>query len=70
MDLCPHVHLVIFFSHMRGKLEEKLVNEDNARCRGEFKLAVYDQYTLPSLRYNLSVHSFHKTHLGSLDMLA
>ena len=59
-----------YLSHMRDKLEEKLVNVDNAKCRGEFKLAVYERYALPSLRYHLSVHTLHKTHLDSLDMLA
>ena len=38
-----------YFSHMREKLEEKLVNVDNAKCRGEFKLAVYERYALRSL---------------------
>ena len=46
------------------------MNVDNAKCRGEFKLAVYERYALPSLRYHLSVHTLHKTHLASLDMLA
>ena len=59
-----------YLSHMRDKLEEKLVNVDNAKCRGEFKLAVYERYALPSLRYHLSVHTLHKTHLDSLDMLS
>ena len=58
------------FSHLKEKLEEKLANVDKAKCRGEFKLAVYERYALPSLRYHLSVHSLHKTHLDSLDMLA
>ena len=30
----------------------------------------WKRYALPSLRYHLSVHSLHKTHLDSLDMLA
>ena len=46
------------------------MNVDNAKCRSEFKLAVYDRYALPSLRYHLSVHTLHKTHLDSLGMLA
>ena len=67
--LCSHAHPVTTF-HTTDKLKEKLVNVDNAKCRSEFKLAVYDRYALPSLRYHLSVHTLHKTHLDSLGMLA
>ena len=38
--------------------------------RGEYKLAVYDRYLLPSMRYNLSIHTIHQTHLETLDMTA
>ena len=57
------------FSHLREKLEEKLMNVDKAKCRGEFKLAVYERYALPSLRYHLSVHSLHKTHLDFFSIV-
>ena len=33
-------------------------------------MAVYTRYALPSLRYHLTVHSLHKTHLDELDLLA
>ena len=38
--------------------------------RPEYKLAVYTRYVLPSLRYHLTVHTVHKTHLDELDLLA
>ena len=38
--------------------------------RGEFKVAIYTRYLLPSLRFHLSVHSIHKTHLDKLDHTA
>ena len=58
-----------YFKVMKSKMEEKLSNIDNAKCRGEYKLAVYERYALPSMRYHLSVHNLHKVHLESLDML-
>ena len=58
-----------YFREMKSKMEEKLSNIDNAKCRGEYKLAVYERYALPSMRYHLSVHNLHKAHLESLDML-
>ena len=38
--------------------------------RGEFKVAIYTRYALPSLRYHLTVHTMHKTHLEELDLTA
>ena len=55
---------------MRDKLKEKLTNIDMAKCRGEYKLAVYEQYALPAMRYHLSVHSLHNVYLDALDILA
>ena len=58
-----------YFREMKQKMEEKLSNIDKAKCRGEYKLAVYERYALPSMRYHLSVHNLHKVHLDALDML-
>ena len=55
---------------MKTKLTEKLTNIDKAKCRGEFKLAVYERYALPSMRYHLSVHTLHNVHLDEMDMLS
>lgn len=52
------------------KLDKKLANLDKSRVRGEYKLAVYTRYVLPAMRYHLTVHSVHKTHLDQLDMVA
>ena len=51
-------------------LETKLNNLHEASVRSEYKIAIYDRYLLPSLRYHFSIHSVHKTHLDKLDMSA
>ena len=38
--------------------------------RGEYKVAINSRYVLPSLRFHLSVHNVHQTHLDKLDHLA
>ena len=55
---------------LQAKLESKLSNLDKAEVRGEYKVAVYTRYALPSLRFHLSVHNIHKTHLAQLDATA
>ena len=55
---------------MYGILEDKLKHLDEASVRNEYKIATYDRYLLPSLRYHLSIHTVHQTHLNKLDMLA
>ena len=59
------------FKYLNKLLLEKLENLDS-KCavRGEYKLATYTRYLLPSLRFHLSVHSIHKTHLDKLDHTA
>ena len=56
---------------LKEKLTEKMDNLDK-KCvvRGEFKVATYSRYILPSLRFHLSVHDLHRTHLDVLDQLA
>ena len=59
-------HLIV----LREKLSSKLNNLDKILVRPEYKLAVYTRYVLPALRYHLTVHTVHKTHLDELDLLA
>ena len=58
------------FNFLNSKLEKKLSNLDSTEVRGEFKAAVYQRYILPSMRFYLSVHNIHQTHLMALDHLA
>ena len=62
----PQDHLAF----LKEKLSTKLVNLDKTLVRPEFKIAIYTRYALPSLRYHLTVHTMHKTHLEELDMVA
>ena len=55
---------------LKGKLSSKLENIEKLVVRAEYKVAVYARYALPSLRYHLTVHTVHKTHLEELDLLA
>ena len=58
------------FSFLRDKMEEKLTNLDQVNVKGEYKVATYSRYVLPSLRFHLSVHNIHQCHLESLDLMA
>ena len=58
------------FNFLNSKLEKKLSNLDSTEVRGEFKAAVYQRYILPSMRFHLSVHNIHQTHLMALDHTA
>ena len=58
------------FDLLENMLKKKLSNLDNCSVRGEYKVAIYSRYLLPSLRFHLSVHSIHQTHLDKLDHLA
>jgi hypothetical protein len=51
-------------------LSTKLKHLDEVSVRNEYKIATNDRYLLPSLRYHLSIHNIHKTHLDQLDMVA
>ena len=62
----PQDHL----KFLMDKLNTKLNNLNNTKVRGEYKVAVMDRYLVPSMRYHLTVHSVHKTHLEQLDQLA
>ena len=56
----PQDHLAF----VKEKLSTKLVNLDKTLVRAEYKIAVYTRYALPALRYHLTVHTMHKTHLA------
>ena len=66
MNNTPQDHL----NFLTDKFTSKLKNIDATKVRGEFKMAVYTRYALPSMRYHLTVHNLHKTHLEELDLAA
>ena len=51
-------------------MKAKLSNIDKCSIRGEYKVAIYSGYVMLSLRFHLSVHTVHRTHLDKLDHLA
>ena len=58
------------FEFLFEKLAKKLQNIDNSSLRGEHKMKIYSRYALLSMRYHLSVHDIHKSHLDKLDNMA
>ena len=54
---------------LHGKLNTILANIDQLNIRNEYKLKILTAYGLPSMRYMLTVHDLHNTHLGLLDKL-
>ena len=54
---------------LSSRIKSKLVNVDNTAVRSEYKLAVYERYLLPSLRFLLTVHDLTVTSRRSLDSL-
>ena len=58
------------FQFLSKLLETKMKNIDKSSLRGEYKLKIYSNYALISMRYHLSVHDMHKTHLEKLDSVA
>ena len=62
----PKEHLTF----LKEKLSAKMNNLDITLVRAEYKIAVYTRYVLPSLRYHLTVHTVHQTHLDELDNVA
>ena len=54
---------------LNDMLTKKLENLDKCLIRGEYKVAIYSRYLLPSLRFHMSVHSIHQTQLDKLDHL-
>ena len=62
-------HRLVTNNHFYEILETKVENINKSKVRGEHKLAAYERYALPSMRYHLSVHDMHKSHLEGLDSL-
>ena len=58
------------YMFLQDKLSTKLANLEASKVRGEYKVAVFNRYLVPSLRYHLTVHNIHKTHLDQLDLSA
>ena len=58
------------YKFLQDKLNMKLTNLDASKVRGEYKVAVFNRYLVPSLRYHLTVHNIHTTHLDQLDLSA
>ena len=44
-------------------------NIDQSLVRSEYKASIYVRYLLPALRFMMSVHTVHKTHLDVLDTM-
>ena len=59
-----------YFEQLYKVLSDKLENIEASKVRGEHKLAVYERYSLPSMRYHLSIHQLHDAHLVKLDHLS
>ena len=55
------------FEFIHKKLTTILQNIDSCLIRGEYKLGVVTRYSLPSLRYVLTVHDLTNTQLDQLD---
>ena len=55
------------FSFVRNKLVNALECINSTHVRNEFKIAVLTRYSLPSLRYVLTVHDLTNTQLSALD---
>ena len=58
------------FDFLYNILETKLENMNTVTVRLEYKITTYDRYLIPSMRYHLSKHNIHQTHLDNIDILA
>ena len=58
------------FNLAKEKLQNVLSNIDKCFIRDEYKVAIFTRYSLPSLRYLLSVHDLTGTQLDGLDSVA
>ena len=56
-------------SFLNNKLV-KLANLDKTEVRGKLKVAVYSSYVLPSMRFHLTMHNIHHSHLDKLVRIA
>ena len=58
------------FEYLKNMIADGLSNIDKALVRPEFKLRMYSDYFLPSLRFHLTVNDIYATHLKELDALS
>ena len=57
------------YDFIRDKVDSTLTNIDSVNIKNEYKLRILNDYALSSMRYMLTVHDLHATHLGQLDTL-
>ena len=55
------------FNYMKNELKTRLDRINETEIRQEYKLWIYKHYTLPSIRFLLTVHDITKTDLQKLD---
>lgn len=58
------------FQHIRNKLSSGLNMIDKSHIRNEYKIKVYRDYFLPSLRFSLTVHEITKTNVNTLNQIS
>ncbi len=54
---------------LKEDLRDRLRRVDELLVRDEYKINIYRRYLLPSLRFALTVHDLHRSHLRQLDQL-
>ena len=57
------------YNYLENKIKTGLENIDKSLVRNEYKLKIYSEYFLPSLRFHLTVNDTCSTHLQRLDAL-
>ena len=57
------------YNFLASHLKTKLANIDKSPIRNEFKIRIYKDYLLPSLRFSLTIQDLHDTHLLALDKI-
>ena len=58
-----------FASFVKSEVCSKMTNIDQSLVRSEYKASIYVRYLLTALRFMMSVHTIHKTHLDVLDTM-
>ncbi len=58
------------FLYLKDKLISGLNQIQDSKIRDEYKLSVYKDYFLPSLRFSLTVHELTKSHLNTLNQIS
>ena len=57
------------YNYLASQLKTKPSNIDKSPIRDEFKIRIYKDYLLPSLRFSLTIQDLHTTHLSALDKI-